>query len=249
MAELAAKVFPSEDPRLDWVSQHDPESLNYPIRAVMASTVEKRPKLWKPPAFALDQGREGACVGFGWTGELIGSPFPDRTAQEGVANLYARGHYLRAKQIDEFPGEDYDGTSVLAGAKVAQERDFLDEYRWALSVEDLRDAVITTGPAVLGIPWYEDMYETRPSGLVEVGGELVGGHCIYVYGYHPAMRIRGEDYESRFEVFRWRNSWGASYGNNGSGLIRLEDLRDLLKTWGEACIPVTRRKVRLGASA
>lgn len=240
-----AKALPSEDPRLDWVSMHDQKSLNFPVRAVMAAEVEKTPKQWTPPKTVLDQGREGACVGFGWTAELIGSPFPDPYVSEDNANLYARGLYKRAQQIDEWPGEAYDGTSVLAGAKVAQERGLIEEYRWAFSVEDLRDAVITTGPAVIGVPWYEGMYETRDSGLVEVSGPVVGGHCIYIYGYHPAMRIRGEDWNARYEVFRWRNSWGTAYGNNGSGLIRLEDLRDLLATWGEACIPITRKKVRL----
>lgn len=242
---VAVKAFPSQDPRLDWVSKHDPQSLNFPVRAVMASTVEKQPKLWTPPKFALNQGWEGACVGFGWTGELIGSPFPDPYVGEDLANLYARGYYRRCLQIDEYEGEADEGTSVLAGAKVAQEREKIDEYRWGTSIYDLRDAVISIGPAVIGIPWYSDMYETRPSGLVEVGGDLVGGHCIYIYGYHPSMRILGEDYHERFEVFRWRNSWGPEYGKNGSGLIRLEDLRDLLAHWGESCIPITRKMVRL----
>lgn len=246
MSEIEIKPFPSKDPRLDWVSMHDPKSLDYPVRALTGSTVEKKPKLWTPPKPVLDQGWEGACVGFAWTAELMGSPFPDPYTTKEQGDWFARNKvYKPAQFIDEWEGENYEGTSVLAGAKVVQKEGFLDEYRWAFGIEDLRDAVITTGPAVIGIPWYDGMYGTKPSGLVEVGGDLVGGHALVVYGYHPGMRIPGEDWHSRHEVFRWRNSWGSAYGKNGSGLIRYEDLRDLLAGWGEACIPVTRKRVRL----
>lgn len=244
MSEIDVKVFPQEDPRLDWVSMHDPKSQNYPIRAVMGSAVEDKPKMWRPGA-VLDQGREGACVGFGWAGELIGSPRPDPYTTSDEGNNYALTIYREAQRIDEWPGEDYDGTSVLAGAKVVHSRGLIEGYRWAFSIDDVRDAIITEGMVVVGIPWYDAMYDTRPSGLVEVGGDLVGGHCILLTGYHPGMRIRGEDYDERFKVFRWRNSWGPYYGLSGSGYIRYEDLRDLLAEWGEACVPVGRQMVRL----
>ena len=34
-APTEIKVFPSEDPRLDWVSKHDVRSLNYTVSANM----------------------------------------------------------------------------------------------------------------------------------------------------------------------------------------------------------------------
>lgn len=241
--EVDVKVFPQEDPRLGWVSIHDPQSRAFPIRTALPRTVEDKPRTWRLGP-VLDQGREGACVGFGWTAELLGSPRPDRHATAPIANEYARGVYRRAQDIDEY-SEGTEGTSVLAGAKVVQERGFIGEYRWCFSIEDVRDAVIAEGPVVIGIPWYSSMYGTRPSGLVEVDGDLVGGHCILVHGYHPSMRIQGENYHERFKVFRWRNSWGPSYGKDGNGIIRYEDLRDLLKSWGEAAVPTGRKTVRL----
>lgn len=192
----------------------------------------------------LDQGSEGACVGFGWTADLLASPKPHKT-DDATGNRYALDIYRNAKLIDEWEGEDYDGTSVLAGAKIVRERGYIDSYRWAFGVEDVKNAILTTGPVVIGIPWYDSMYGTRKSGLVEVGGEVVGGHCITITGYHPSMRIRGEDWNARYKVFRWRNSWGPYYGINGDGLIRYEDLRDLLADQGEACVPVDRKKVSL----
>jgi hypothetical protein len=240
---MERKEFPPQDPRLDWRSAHDPASENYPIRPKLGA-IEPKPKDWRTGS-VLDQGREGACVGFGWTADLIAAPRPDPYCTASSGNTYARNVYYEARRIDEWPGESYEGTSVLAGAKVVQARGFIGSYRWCFGIEDVRDAVIAEGPVVIGIPWYSQMYDTRPSGLVEVGGDLVGGHCLVLTGYHPGMRITGEDWDARFHVFKWRNSWGESYGRHGSGYIRYEDLRDLLADWGEACVPQDRTLTRL----
>lgn len=234
---------PRTDPRLNWRPAHDPKSRQYGIMAA-TEEVEEVPKMWDH-GVVLDQGYEGACVGFGWTAELLASPRPDRTATEDQGNKFALGAYREAKVIDEWPGEDYDGTSVLAGAKIIQEKGLMDEYRWCFGIDEVVQAVITQGPVVIGIPWYEQMYETRPSGLVEVGGKLVGGHCITLIGYHPNMRINGEPYANRYRVFRWVNSWGTSYGKAGTGLIKYDDLASLLSDNGEACVPMGRKRVRI----
>lgn len=240
---MSTPVIHSHDPRLDWQPRHDERSRSYGIRTILP-TVEEEPKRWSMGP-VLDQGYEGACVGFGWTAELLGSPRPDPKADVTKGEAYAKSIYREAQRIDEWPGEEYEGTSVLAGAKVVQSKGHIGMYRWAFSIEEVRDAVIAEGPVVIGVPWYEAMYHTRPSGLVEVGGPLVGGHCLTLREYHPGKRLRGEDYHSRFKGFTWRNSWGPGYGVNGDGFIRYEDLRDLLNEWGEACVPVQRQLVRL----
>lgn len=237
------------DPRLDWRPSHDPRSRVYPIRSILGGSIVEKPKTWDVGP-VLNQGREGACVGFAWTAELLASPRPDPSVSGTRGNAFAKSVYYEARRVDEWPGESYEGTSVLAGAKVLAAQGKFEQYRWAFSIDDVRDTICAPaskggGPVVIGIPWLSDMYGTRESGLVEVGGEIVGGHAILVYGYHPGMRIRGEDWHKRHRVFRWRNSWGPSYGKGGSGLIRYEDLRDLLANWGEACVPLGRSMVRL----
>jgi hypothetical protein len=208
----------------------------------MGTSVPDVAKRWRTGT-VLDQGREGSCVGHGWTAELLASPRPHKV-DATTGHNYAVDIYRRAQLIDEWEGENYEGTSVLAGAKVVRERGYLDQYRWAFNIQDVRDAVITQGPVVIGIPWYEGMYETRESGLVDVSGDIVGGHCLTIVGYHPAMRITGEGWNERHKVFRWRNSWGPDYGLNGDGLIKYDDLAELLKDNGEACIAIGRHKVR-----
>jgi len=221
----------------DWVSEHDSKSRKYAMRSVLKQrNIEKKPTLWQE-GIVLDQGSEGACVGFAWTGELLAEPeAPKAQPSFNYANSLATSFYNEAKTIDHWPGENYEGTSVLAGAKVMQKAGFIGEYRWCFGIDDVRDAVISEGPVVVGVPWFDGMYDTLPSGLVKLSGKSTGGHAILITGYHPKLMI-GNRIE---EVFRWRNSWGADYGINGSGWIRYKDLEKLLSENGEACVPMQR---------
>lgn len=223
----------------------DPRNAGYPMSAILPVAVDRsRPKMWLGPYCRLDQGREGACVGFGWTIELMGSPIRVmpagyRTrADVAVANRYASRLYHDAQKVDEWPGENYSGSSVNAGAKVARARGLIDGWRWAADVYEAIDAVITSGPVVCGVPWFEEMYETAAGGLVTVAGRLVGWHCITVRGYLPSWGGHGP-------VVVWRNSWGPDYGVNGDGYVRLDDFARLLDgdsgQRGEAALPIGRR--------
>jgi hypothetical protein len=237
------EVIPNEERVLDWAPRHDPKSRNFPMRAVMGESVPKVRRLWHAGP-VLDQGREGACVGFGWTGELLARP---RT-QVGVSTLQAQAHalkvYRRARQIDEWEGENYDGTSVLAGAKTIEEQGMMQGYRWCFGIDDVRDALITSGPVVLGINWYEGMYETDENGIVQVDGLWVGGHCILLTGYDPAFPDPDDD-DLTHEMFRWRNSWGKSYGLGGNAWISAKNLSRLLSEQGEACVAGNRLSVKI----
>jgi hypothetical protein len=223
--------------KFDWKSEHDERSKGYNVEDILRSTVKPVRKMWDE-GIVLDQGSEGACVGFGWMAEFLATPAaPTPQPPRLATQKYANNVYQTAKQIDEFPGESYDGTSVLAGAKVMKSRGFIKSYRWAFNMDAIRNAIIQEGPVVIGIPWKDGMYQTDSSGIVKVAGKLVGGHCLTLTGYDPAMKIGSRTYE----VYRWRNSWGTSYGVNGSGYIKSADLAKLLKGVGEACVPIGRQ--------
>lgn len=222
---------------LDWNPVFDEKSKNYSIRSILPEEIEPKSVMWKEGT-VLDQGREGACVGFGWTAELLAEPYlPEKQPSEKQGNKIAQSFYKRAQKIDEWPGEEYSGTSVLAGAKIMVEDGHILRYRWCFSIEDLRDAVISAGPVVIGVPWSTKMYSTLDNGLVALGGKQVGGHCLTVTGYDPEMSIDGK----KMEVFRWRNSWGKTYGLDGSAYIRYEDLASLVEERAEMCIPLGRK--------
>jgi len=213
----------------DWKPRFDERSRSYSV--LRGVDYSNKYVYRRPPREVLDQGSEGACVGFSTTAAILASPHKNKLKD---AQDFALGAYKFAQFIDVWEGEDYDGTSVLAGAKVMHKLGMIDSYSWCFNTNDIVTALHQFGPVVLGIPWYSDMYETDKRHFVNIGGDLVGGHAIMVYGYHP----RKYDYatRSRGPVFYWRNSWGKEYGRNGTGYIRKKDLDTLMSQQGEACV-------------
>lgn len=240
--------YQTEDPRLDRIPFDDPRNQQYPVRALLEQ-IGAEPitqKVWSPGP-VTDQGREGACVGHGCTLEATSSPSRLRVGTgytkphyKQTPDSFAFAVYKRAQKIDPWAGEEYSGTAVLAGVKILQSLGIVSEYRWAFSMQDIRDTLLYHGPVILGVNWYESMYSTRSSGLVEVSGSLVGGHCITLTGYDDSRRLLGES--NTYEMYKWQNSWGSEYGRNGYGWIRAADLSRLVfDEHGEACVPVVRR--------
>lgn len=222
------------DRTFDRLPQPDPR--NYPVRPLLlaAQTLTPRSYTWSL-APRLDQGQEGACVGFAFAHELAARPIVVEKVDAGTA----RQIYRDAQKVDEWPGEDYEGTSVLAGAKVLTARGHFSEYRWATDVEDLALAIGHHGPAVLGIDWREDMFDPDADGTLHVTGKVVGGHAIIARGVTVSTRYVRTTRTNR--RFRLTNSWGASWGVNGDAFVSFDDMEKLLSENGEACIPVRHR--------
>lgn len=228
------------DRRLDRIPQFDERSRGYGIVTLLeaAGATSPRSYTWGSGP-VTDQGREGACVGHGWTGELtakpkaVSVPNPTQYAQELYHVVQHRdpwgGCSLGMRCDIERTNEKYDGTSVLSGAQELKDRGFLSEYRWAFSLDELVLAIGRQGPAVLGIPWYDSMYEA-PGGIVTVTGRQVGGHCILARGVNVKTR-----------TVTLTNSWGVDWGRGGHARISFDDLSRLLREGGEACIPVVRQ--------
>lgn len=183
--------------------------------------------LWDLPE-CLDQGQQGACVGFGWTHELLAQPVR-------VVGVDPFAVYNRAKQLDDQPGEDYEGTSVLAGAKVIQELGHMTEYRWALSIEDVLATLAVHGPVVIGVDWYAGMEDVDAQGYIHPTGDVMGGHCTCLRG------VVRDSNDPRGWAAVGRNSWGRSWGIDGGDFrIGATDLDKLRATNGEFCVPVVR---------
>jgi hypothetical protein len=217
-------------PKLDRVAAFDERNRSYGVRQLIPTMVPRRKRVWRVRSTPLDQGSEGACVGFGWTAELAATPviYP-------VDDRFAFTLYRLAQTEDRAMGNNFDGgASVLAGAKACVNQGYVKQYHWAFTVDEVIDAVIRKGPVVLGINWYESMYTTQPwpdgAHVVDVHGRLAGGHCIVANGYVP-------DYPGLGEVVVLTNSWGPGWGNGtGSALLRRADLERLLAEQGEACV-------------
>lgn len=223
--------YETSDPRLDAIPFKDERSRNFPVTAELPTAAKLKTRHWLHGPLT-DQGREGACVGHGWTSYFTASPRRVKLAKPtSKTSEYAFNYYRECRQTDEWPGEDYDGTSVLAAAQILQERGFISEFRWAFGLNEVLLAVSRKGPAVLGIPWYSGMYDA-PGGVLEVSGKVVGGHCILARGV-----------SLKRQAVLLRNSWGADWGIGGDAWISFANLDRLLRERGEACIPV-RTKVK-----
>jgi len=228
----------------DYVPRLDERNLAHRISAdPYGSGLAMRSRYWVPGSVVTNQGSEGACVGHGVVNEAMASPvrvIPGRRwttllHRDVEANNVAATVYSRAKEIDEWEGVDYDGTSVRAGMLVGRERGWWEGFRWALNMGELR-AALEEGPVVIGVEWREGMYDTWIDGQVRVTGSTVGWHCLLVTGYAPSWNGWGRPY------YRWRNSWGPSYGRNGSAYIHADDLNSILfKAGGEAAVAIGRK--------
>ncbi len=214
------------DRRLDRIPFFDPRSKEFPIRELIDPTNQRRTRHWECLAH-LDQGAEGACVGFGCTHELISEP----VAVEGLDALSARAVYRYAQTIDGVPGEDYEGTFQIAGMETVRRQGYIDGYYWAFGMEDLIMGLSHKGPAVIGISVYEEMMTPDSDGFIRPRGRKVGGHCLLV---------KGIDVEVELAVLH--NSWGDDWGIGGDCYIAWEDLEWLLNNDGEAAFFVGRHK-------
>lgn len=184
----------------------------------------------------MDQGEEGACVGFAIAHELIARPAEVASIDASFAREKI---YWEAQKIDPWPGgsypgasPQYEGTSVLAGMKALKALGYIESYHWAFGLNDLVLAVGYRGPAVLGIPWYEGMFEPYSCGHLHIGGAAMGGHAIL---------CKGVDVKN--QTFTLHNSWGSAWGNNGDAKISWKELERLLHENGEAVLVSGRQRL------
>ncbi len=235
------------DVRLDRLIEFDDRSREFAIRQFLDPNAKVSTRLWDLTAgdvlVCLDQGREGACTGFGTTNELRFNPVPVRKADGKLLDaMFAREHiYWEAQKADPWPGGAYpgatpfyEGTSVISAVKRMAGLGFYTEYRWAFGEADLALAVSNVGPAVLGLNWYQGMFKPNQMGYIKPTGSVQGGHCILCIGY---------DAERKF--YTLYNSWGPSWGKKGTCKVSKADMTKLLKDNGEACV-ITGRAVPAG---
>lgn len=225
MTEDMPPAAPIRDPRLDRRVRFDERSRQY--RAVdrlprRAAQRGPRSYTWSCPVW-LDQGQEGACTGFSTAQAVAARPRP----KPGVTNADGELYYRRARQLDDWPGEDYDGSSVLGAMLAAKEFGDVESFDWVFGgAEELAAVVGWICPAVLGIDWLAGMAQTDERGLISATGGVLGGHAILCNGVNVKAR-----------TFRLHNSWGADWGVSGDAFISWSDMDLLLARQGEAAVP------------
>ncbi len=179
-----------------------------------------------PTGPILDQGMYPRCVEYAGIQFLRTGPVHNKIEQNPGEI------YHECQLVDEWDGEDYDGTSVRALMKVLQSRGYISEYQWAWDIGTVINHVLTTGPMVVGTDWLSDMFDVR-DGFIRATGYAVGGHAYLIKGInldHPCP-------DGSLGAFRLVNSWGHAWGNGpvgGLAWISIVDMAKLLANWGEA---------------
>lgn len=222
------------DARLDRLVQFDERSRNHPITRRLSSAEQQAPKTvmhYLDGKWYLNQGREGQCVSYAFGHELASRPSEMRGfTVDDLRRWYYRMQYTDVWPGGEYPGASpqYGGTSVLAGAALHKSLQHFRAYDWAFGEEQLRFG-IKKGPAVIGVNWYEGMFDVGARGFISPTGSLAGGHAILVVGYN-----------AHSDFYTLVNSWGRGWGKAGKCKITRIDLARLLSEDGECCIPQMR---------
>lgn len=190
-----------------------PSSRDMRYRMADRFDASKIPDVWRhEPGNILDQGQEGACVGFGCAQLLQSSPY----RQTGIPSGF--DIYHEAQRIDEFPDSE-EGTSVRAGLEVLRRLGYISAFYWASDMMEICRYIHQYGPVVAGHSWYGD--DMDADGVINLSGHARGGHCVLYNGYDLTRGLL-------FGV----NSWGSDWGIGGKFAARLEQVDRELRRGG-----------------
>jgi hypothetical protein len=213
------------DERLDRLEHFDERSRSY---AVDTSQWKPVRKMWQHST-VLNQGREGACAGFGTAHLLLSAP--NYVTSPRIDNTFAREQlYWPAQRIDPWPGGEYPkaspkyaGTAVLCVMKVAQKAGLIKDYRWIFTLEDLILTIGNDRPVGIGSAWYDTMSEPDKDGFISPrNGKKVGGHFYMGVGVDP--------YKHFVTIL---NSWGDGWGDDGTAKMTFDSLAFLMRGGSE----------------
>jgi C1A family cysteine protease len=187
---------------------------------------------WMSPGPVLDQGGTSECVAYSGLQFLT---------SHRVVNKHPTTPnklYKACQRLDEWPGENYDGTSVRALMKWFKLNNFITEYKWAFDLDTVINHVLEVGPVVMGTTWTWDMMNTDKHGYVQATDENAGGHAWLL----PCVNKNRSNPDRTTGAGRILNSWGPGWGEKGRAWITFNDLGRLIEDDGEAAIAVELKK-------
>jgi hypothetical protein len=189
----------------------------------------------------LDQGQEGACTGFGLAAVANYLLWSRQVVRDGDP-VSPRMFYEMARRYDEWPGENYAGSSARGAMKGWHKHGVCAELMWPYFVNKTgtltqvraNDAArrplgayfrvnhenlvsMHAALAEVGI-LYATAKVHEGWGQVKADGKIPYDPDLKMLGGH-AFAIVGYDREG----FWIQNSWNRGWGRNGFGLIRYDD--------------------------
>ena len=216
----------------------------------------------------LDQGREGACTGFGLATVANYLLLRRRVIPDPVP-VSARMLYDLARRYDEWPGENYSGSSARGAMKgwhkhgvcaeeiypsaKRRDRKGLTDARtsearrrplgayFRVNHKDLvamHSAIAEVGVLYATSGVHEGWQDVGGDGLIAASETMIGGHAFAIVAYDD-------------EGLWIQNSWGPTWGRNGFARISYDDwLRNGTDVWvARLGAPVTLRTLESTATA
>lgn len=208
------------------VPHFDERSRNYPARALLPDAAPLVTKTWRR-GHAYDQGQTPQCVAYTGKGILNTAPASAAVPYRTRIRYSTDDLYAGAQREDQWPGEDYDGTSALGLGKYLLGQGLVSEYRWCFGLDEVLTTLSHVGPVGIGVGWRSNMWDTDADGFLNVSGDDVGGHEVELVGVNV---------EDRYVV--GTNSWGTTWGVGGRLLLTWEALGKLLDADGDAVVLV-----------
>jgi hypothetical protein len=144
-----------------------------------------------------------------------------------AAEEWAIGLYAQATGLDDatgtFPPDDA-GSSGLGIAKALKRRGLVRSYSHATTATAVASQ-LQKGAVLFGTPWFQSWFEPDKNGFID-GGDWIssgvaGGHEICVIALEQVTQDHAGRVEPESTVIRFRNSWSASWGDGGDGLMTL----------------------------
>lgn len=208
--------------------------------------IQLKSSMRKPPNLAiLDQGVEGACTGFGLAA-VINLLNQQRSRKIRVS---PRMLYEMARKHDEWPGEEYAGSSCrgaikgfanmgvcrdaywpyspgkpgvlsIRAAKDARSNTIGAYYRLSRRISDFHAALNEAGAVYCSANVHKGWETTAiKNGVIPIRKETIGGHAFAIVGYNS-------------KGFLVQNSWRTRWGQSGVALWQYEDWhQNLVDAW------------------
>lgn len=216
---------------LGYIAHEDPADEDYPASRILEETGIPRDGreawFWNRGPI-LSQGKVASCTGQSARAFLDAAP--EMTPPDaGPSALWI---YRQAQKVDEWPGQDYAGSSVNAACKVLRSRGYIENWYWASSFEEIRSWLLYRGSVIFGLDWYEGCYRPDEGGFIRPTGRRVGGHALLARGI------------SVYGSVRLQNSWGEDFGESGEAWLSKADLVNTFMRsthFKAACAVQTRR--------
>ena len=208
------------------------------LKVVLPPKVDYTPKM----SPVSDQGQEGTCVGFAVVDGM--KEYQEKLEWKKLVQLSVRYLYTESRKLDRWSSDE--GTTIRSAMKALNKKGVPPQSCWKYKVhqtdkpcpnadelakpyriqsyayletpDEMRESLFVNGPFVAGVFVYENAWNAaEKTGVIPMPAkddEEVGGHAICVVGY-----------DDKTQLFKFKNSWGKSWGKKGYGFLPYEYLK------------------------